>query len=92
MSYKNELHPDGRPVRSSPRCDAQNEQHAFSRMLEKDCRTAEARVAELEREVAWLRSFAEDRETWRDEEGTPIYFAFDVDEHLASKPPKGWKP
>ena len=60
------------------------------RGLEKRAIKAEAEVARLRREVAWLRSGGSLKLKQGRYSGTSTYA--DVEEYLASSPPEGWEP
>jgi hypothetical protein len=52
----------------------------------------QAKVAELERLVAWLRR-AEFKNLYKPHPSSPVFImAEEVGQHLASSPPEGWKP
>jgi hypothetical protein len=86
------LHPDGLALDDTPYCDKHCISHYSyecsgcllpndAHYLEERARTAEAKVAELERELAWLRRGLRINAT----------YAEPYIKHLASSPPDDWK-
>ena len=97
------LHPDGLPVSATPATDSTwvraGEKYPLVRVVETDycrdierrAREAEARVAELKRELVWLRSGGNLRRRYP-KDARPYVSAATVEEHLASTPPEDWEP
>jgi hypothetical protein len=98
------LHPDGLPVSATPdanacrarACDYENDRrfvvdYDLHQSMEVRARTAEAKVEELERLVAWLRR-AEFKNLYKPHPSSPVFImAEEVEQHLASSPPPEWK-
>lgn len=81
------VHPDSLPVDAAPDtekyyCDVDVWHHSdFAEKLERRARAAETKVAELQRELAWLRRGLKINAT----------YAEPYIKHLASLPPDDWK-
>jgi hypothetical protein len=97
------LHPDGLPIDETISCDHYLRTVKTSdgdllcvdlydaEKIEKRARTAEAKVAELERQLAWLRR-AEFKNLYKPHPSSPVFImAEEVGQHLASSPPPEWK-
>jgi hypothetical protein len=90
------LHPDGLSINAVPETElvirdwTEGDFPAGAMMmLERRSRTAEAKVTELERQLAWLRGA--DFSSVETYDAGEVYAAKDVDAHLASSPPPEWK-
>jgi hypothetical protein len=86
-------HPDGLPIAATPFTDEAGNSCSSPcpRDLERRARTAEAKVAELERLVAWLRR-AEFHKLYQPHLNSPVFItAEEVEQHLASSPTPEWK-